>query len=354
MKTGKKPPVHLSGREKIRRALTALLILTLLTAAFSLYSHIRFNRSALATVAEIDLRFLITDTSDEALVSSLESLRRQEAPLYTLPSYVPLESSVTEITRDSGLRSIVLEPKDPESIRATIYYLHGGSYKDEPLPFHFTMLDQLIEEVPCRVIMPLYPLIPHSNSHSALPLVLKDYEAVSREVQSEPLILMGDSAGGGLALSLLQMLSAESGDASFPRLLLLLSPWLDLSMENPQIKDYEHADPMLDASNLRICGAYWAMGRSLKDPLISPLYASSGSLFGKDTPPDEIPSLILYTGTREIFYPDIQAFYETLSSAPCRAELYVGEGMNHVFPCYPIPEAKEAIEHMAERIREIE
>ena len=76
-----------------------------------------------------------------------------------------------------------------------------------------------------------------------------------------------------------------------------------------------------------------AGGLDLRDYRLSPIFG----------PLDKIDRIYLFVGTREIFYPDVTEFYDRLESAGKDVELYVGFGLNHVFPAYPIPEADEAI-----------
>lgn len=56
-----------------------------------------------------------------------------------------------------------------------------------------------------------------------------------------------------------------------------------------------------------------------------------------------LPNMLIFVGTHEIFYPDISKFYQKLKSANVPVQLIVGNKMDHVYPIYPIPEAKEAI-----------
>jgi len=55
-------------------------------------------------------------------------------------------------------------------------------------------------------------------------------------------------------------------------------------------------------------------------------------------------------GTREIFYPDVTKFYNMLQNEGVKSQIYIGEGMNHVYPIYPIPEAKEALQEVCDII----
>jgi len=121
-----------------------------------------------------------------------------------------------------------------------------------------------------------------------------------------------------------------------PGKIVAFSPWLDVAMENPEIPDYEASDPMLSAYGLVEMGKCWAGGLDLSDYRLSPIYGSLGSLEG----------VYLFVGTREIFYPDVVRLHGMLEEAGKAATLYIGEGLNHVYPAYPIPEARKAIDEV--------
>jgi acetyl esterase/lipase len=84
--------------------------------------------------------------------------------------------------------------------------------------------------------------------------------------------IMGDEAGGGLAYSLAVALDNRSGMPA-PRRIILLSPWLDLSLKNPAIKRLERNDPTNRLEGLREAGRLFAQGTDTEDPILSPLYA---------------------------------------------------------------------------------
>ena len=87
--------------------------------------------------------------------------------------------------------------------------------------------------------------------------------------------MMGDSAGGGLSLAL-SMYFAQK-DLPVPEKLILLSPWVDLNMDNPEIEKYIKKDPMLKLDELKIDARYWANGTDLNDYRLSPILAISVS-----------------------------------------------------------------------------
>lgn len=153
----------------------------------------------------------------------------------------------------------------------------------------------------------------------------------------KPIIIMGDSAGGGLSVAFCEYLAAN--DLPQPENLIPISPWLDVSMSG----DYDDVefDPMLGVDGLREMGETWAAGLDPKDYKVSPLFGDVEGL-AKTT---------LFVGTHEIFYPDVVKFYNKLIDNGVDAELNVGEGMTHVYAIYPlVPESKEAFKHIVEII----
>ena len=102
---------------------------------------------------------------------------------------------------------------------------------------------------------------------------------------------MGDSAGGGFSLALVQeILKTDSLD--LPRRLILISPWVDVTGGDDALQKY---DTFLSNEVLRHVGADWAGELDPRDPIVSPLY---GDMRG-------LPATDLFTGTWEVFYSDI-------------------------------------------------
>ena len=142
-------------------------------------------------------------------------------------------------------------------------------------------------------------------------------------------MLAGDSAGGGLALGLAQDLLADG--APLPERLVLLSPWLDLTLSNPAIPEYERRDPWLAKAGLVEAGLVWAGGDDPTAPRLSP---RNGALTG-------LPRVALFVGTREIAYPDVADLGRSAAEAGVEVDLTVAEGAVHVYPLVPAPEGTE-------------
>jgi epsilon-lactone hydrolase len=124
-----------------------------------------------------------------------------------------------------------------------------------------------------RITLPLYLLAPEGTVGPAYDLLRRVYLEL---VESGPVTLAGDSAGGGLALG--QAIAYRDAGLPAPRQVVLLAPWVDLTLSNPAVPSLEPVDPVLRADTIRACGALWAGDRDPMHPTLSPLFADLAGL----------------------------------------------------------------------------
>lgn len=222
---------------------------------------------------------------------------------------------------------------------AVVMYLHGGAYVSQPMVFHFDFCEKLAKHGGVTVVMPLYPLAPNHTWRQAYEMLFSFY-LEGRQTAKAPVVLMGDSAGGGLAIGLAQRLKQEGQPQ--PAKIIAFSPWLDLSMGHPDVAEYEKKDPLLAAYGLKQAGQAWAGDTPLTDPRISPAFGETAGL----------APMALFVGTREIFYPDVIQFAKKLEEAGAPYSLFVGGGMNHAYPLYPIREGRQALDTVCRMLEE--
>lgn len=218
-----------------------------------------------------------------------------------------------------------------------ILYLHGGAYIFDLSNFHIRLLDNLASRMDICIHIPNYPLAPESNYRESYEKMLALYEKLIERTPSEDVIFMGDSAGGGFCVGL-ALLIKEKGLPQ-PGELILLSPWLDITMSNPLItKQLERREKILSVDFLIKAGKLWVGEDDPKSYLVSPI---NGNLEG-------LPPITIFTGTYDLLFPDAQKLYEKLTSINVRSELKVYDKMLHDFAIFPIPEAKRVTDEIIE------
>lgn len=283
-----------------------------------------FSRITMERLIRLGLRGL-PDTPEDYR-AYIDGCRHNELP--RLPR-LPRLSVVPPLLTMEGLPTFVFGAKS-DPAQPTVLYLHGGSYLDNPIFFHYESAAELAAHSGWRVLLPLYGKIPQKNWQDAFPPLHRLLDSLIAELSADRVALWGDSAGGGLAAGLL--MERVRDKRSLPGRLILFSPWLDATMSNPDAEALAPLDPMLAAWRLRICGEYWAGGDDPRRFQISPLFGN----------PAGFPPTLLFTGTREIFCPDICRFDEMLEAAGVRHKLHVAEDQFHDYALYPTAEGAAA------------
>lgn len=269
-------------------------------------------------------------SESEAEEAIEETLRAGEVPT---PAPKNLETRFEEAAGGGG----IFYANERTDVPITVFYLHGGAYYSDFSPFHWRFIERLIDRTDAMVVAPAYRLVPFATWADAFDLIVPVYRDHVEAHPERKVVLMGDSAGGGLALALTEHLKAEG--IRMPDELVLLSPWVDVTMENPEIEDYADEDPWLSVEALKVCGRHWAGDVGPADWHVSPI---NGDLAG-------IGNVLLITGTKEVLYPDSMRLYELLDQG-VGTELIVAEDMMHVYPLMPIPEALPAQKAIFERV----
>ncbi len=191
----------------------------------------------------------------------------------------------------------ILKSKEKQPTNTKILYLHGGSYMAEPSPNHWDFVSDLANETGATVIMPDYPLTPNHNYKDVFEIMIPLYKELINQISTENLIIMGDSAGGGLGLALEEKLGEEN--ISMPSKTILISPWLDVRLENPEIDEVQKEDKMLNKEILKLAGILYAAG-DIDSYLVNPI---DGDL-------SKLKNVTILTGTDDILNPDVKVLKE--------------------------------------------
>ncbi|HEX2844596.1 MAG TPA: alpha/beta hydrolase, partial [Candidatus Limnocylindria bacterium] len=193
-----------------------------------------------------------------------------------------------------------------------------------------------------RVLTPDFRLAPEHPFPAAVKDVLTVYGWLLDQGVGEPNIIVGgDSSGGGLALSML--LALREAGAAMPRAAVLLSPWTDLTTSGASHERHRKLDPTVTRAALKVAAAWYAGGRDLAEPMLSPLFADLTGL----------PPLLVHVGGDEILLDDGRLLAERARAAGVGAQYRVFDGMWHVhhFAAPEVPEALAAMNDIAAFIR---
>jgi triacylglycerol lipase len=209
-----------------------------------------------------------------------------------------------DVQRDAfaGLLVYAICPDNPSG--KYVVALHGGAYVVQPTINHWSAYAEMARRTHATVLVPIYPLAttPLGRAQTVIPDMTDLISAEIKRHGADNVSVYGDSAGGGMALSVAQLL-VERGDPK-PGRMVLISPWLDVTMTNPAIALID--DPVLRVSSLRTAGAAWAGELSLRDPLVSPVYGALGGL----------PTTAVYCGNLDLFAADVLHLRARALAAP--------------------------------------
>jgi acetyl esterase/lipase len=234
----------------------------------------------------------------------------------------------------NGVRVLRVSPPD-RAPHGTIVHLHGGGYRIGCPEMVGPFAAALAARCGVDVVSPEYRLAPEHP----FPAGLADTYSVMRALQEageNPLILSGDSAGGGLAAALTAISVAE---AKPPTGLVLLSPWLDLTVTNRSYDENAAADPLFSRNEALKAATLYLQGMSPQHPLASPLF---GTVKG-------FPPALISVGLEEVLCGDAHLFHAKLLAAGAAAHLLAISGMQHVAVTrsFSLPGAFETFEAVA-------
>jgi len=204
---------------------------------------------------------------------------------------------------------------------ARVLFLHGGGYVLGSAHAFTSFAGQIAARAGADTFVPDYRLAPEHPFPAAIDDALGGYRGLLAE-GAERIVLAGDSAGGGLALSLLSILAAdEAKETPLPRGAAVLSPWTDLALTGASLTTRAEADPIFTRDVLRSLADAYLGGHDPADPKASPLYARLGGL----------PPVRIDVGDDEVLLDDSVRFAARARSAGADITLSIWLGMPHVF-----------------------
>ena len=267
--------------------------------------------------------------------SSAEAVRKQALARSLRPTgYAPppgLERTVDlAVRRVAGWPVYDVTPHGDRHSGRRAIYLHGGAYINEIAPQHWKLIAQVAVETGTRVTVPIYPLAPLATAAEVVPAVTDLAAEILGEGADTALSLIGDSAGGGMALAVAVHLRDRGQPA--PARTILISPWLDISLTDPRIALLEDRDPWLAVPGARYAGDLYRGALPIDHPHVSPLLADLTGL----------NPITLFSGTHDIVNADARRLAARATAAGVELDFHEAPEMLHVYPLLPIPEGRAA------------
>jgi epsilon-lactone hydrolase len=243
---------------------------------------------------------------------------------------IPMDKSVVYAdVQLAGLRTLVFGPKAPR--KGQLLYLHGGGYCRGSAYSHRPFISRLAAVLNMKTRAPDYRLAPEHPCPAAVEDALAAYRDMRKGMEG-PLVVAGDSAGGGLALAL--TLKLKTLGEALPDALILYSPWTDLTISGPNVEAKDAVDPLLRSDWISRAAELYGGELGRDDPLCSPLFGEFA----------DFPPTLIQTGTDEVLLDDSTRLADQMDAARVEVRCEVWTGLWHVFPLFQplLPEGRMA------------
>ncbi len=218
-------------------------------------------------------------------------------------------------------------------------YLHGGGYALGDVDSYRCFIARLSKATGCAVLAIDYRLAPEHSFPAALDDAVDAYKHLliwgpNGKSRLEKVFVVGDSAGGGLALTTtykVRDLAIRKPDA-----VVAMSPATDLTQSGSTLSEPEIVGGGKQFS------LYYA-NHDPKDPLVSPLYGD----------PTGLPPMLLQAGETEGYLDDSVRFAHKAHKHGVDITLEVWRHMPHVHQVMApvLPEANQAIASIGDFLR---
>ncbi len=214
----------------------------------------------------------------------------------------------------------VVKPNDKNSNSMTILYLHGGAYVGELQPEHWEFIGKIVTDTGATVIVPDYPLAPKYTYKDVFNMIEPLYKEIVDKVGTDNIVVMGDSAGGGIGLVLVEKITEDS-NYNIPSKTILISPWLDVRMTNPEIDKVQENDKELNRETLRLAGLSYAGIDGIDSKLVNPI----------DGDISKLKNVTIFTGTYDILNPDVHKLMKKNANSEDNIKVKEYEGAGHIW-----------------------
>lgn len=252
-------------------------------------------------------------------------LKKRKKYYHKLPSFVEKKFEVTEL-KDAGCKSYRLVPKsgfDGEYI----IYIYGSNMCHNISLEQWKLITDVALETGKGLYVPMYPLAPEASCRELFDMLCKSYANFSKSFDVEKIILLGDSSGAGLALSLTH-LAWEDGLRK-PDQLIMLSPAMDTEFFDKELETQIEENVVYEDRYFFSEGAkdfintYWVKDYAVKTLYTSPYYEEDLT--------DICDDMVIFSGTYDMFNAYARNFYNRAKLQGINIRFFEFEEENHNF-----------------------
>ena len=206
---------------------------------------------------------------------------------------------------------------------AALLYLHGGAYVAGSAQGYRGLAGEMARAAGVTGYAVDYRLAPEAPFPAAVNDAVAAYQALlARGLAASRIVLVGDSAGGGLVAAAL--LALRDAGTALPAAAVLISPWADLTGTAMSLVTKAAADPSLTPEGLRAGAQHYLGTAPANHPLASPVFADFTGL----------PPLLIQVGSAEILLDDAVRLAGAAGAANVAVRLEVWPEMPHVWHAF--------------------
>jgi acetyl esterase/lipase len=206
-------------------------------------------------------------------------------------------------------------------------YIHGGGFILGSIQSHAPLVSHIARALQCKVLVINYRLAPEQPFPAGLDDCVAVIEAIGEIYPNVRFGIIGDSAGGNLAIA--TQLKLKQIGKQAPLYSIVISPWVDLECKNPSYERNRYLDKVLSRPYLVEAAQLYSQGHALSSPLLSPV---NGDL-------REFAPILILCGTHEILQDDSVILHQRFLEAGVTAEIRLFQGELHVWPFMNISSA---------------
>lgn len=245
---------------------------------------------------------------------------------------IPAATKIASVDCE-GVPCLWIDAPDAAPDRVVVHF-HSGGYMMGSANGYRSFGGFLSAATGCRVLMVDYRLAPEVPFPAAIEDGLRVYKWLLAGGQSPAkTVICGDSAGGGLALILLQAFRDEG--LPVPAAGIAISPLADFTHSGESRQINAALDPLVTMDLISALGTTYCGDNDPMHPRISPLFGDWSDL----------PPLLILAGEIEMLRDDGKLCAQAAKRAGVDATYLEGEGMAHIWTLFAdrLPEAREAL-----------